>query len=594
MLELHGWLGLQKKKLTIFRSAICTGLGYTGLGLTSFVAFTLPISAQTNRANSLTPQIITPTLRSPSPQLPDQTPAPLPSPDELLNPSREPVAPQKEVPVTGTITVNQFEVLGSTVFTKAELDQILNSFTKRPITFSELLKARSQITDLYTSRGYITSGAFIPTQNLQNGVVQIQVIEGGLEDIKVTGVERLSPDYVRSRMNIATGAPLNRDRLIQALQVLQINPLIASISAELSAGTRAGQNILEVRIKEAKSLEAQLSLDNNRAPSVGSLRRKVQISEANLTGLGDTLNVAYSNTDGSNSYDLSYTLPINPYNGTIAFAFNNGNSNVLEKPFNILDIYANSTSYDFTFRQPIEQTPSQEIALGFTASYRESLTSLLKIPFPLSAGADDNGVTKTTVLRAFQEFTQRSSQSVISLRSQFNVGLGGVFGSNVNTRFPDSRFVSWRGQSQYVNLLAPDTFLLLRGDLQLGDRALLPSEQIGFGGQDTLRGYRQDVLLGDNGLNLSAELRLPILRVPEWEGLLQLVPFVDAAAVWTSSGEANSSSNTLLGTGLGLRWRVGNTLDLRLDYGIPLISVPNSRNTAQENGLYFNLNFTGF
>jgi hemolysin activation/secretion protein len=589
MSELHGWLNLQVK-----------GLNYTGIvvylsfSLTSFVGLTLPILAQTNRSHSLTPQIVTPNLRSPSTQPPVQPPAPLPSPDDLLNPSRKPVTPQREVPVTGTITVNQFEVLGSTVFTKAELDQILFPFTKRPITFSELLQARSQITDLYVAKGYITSGAFIPTQDLQNGVVKIQVIEGGLEEIKVTGSERLSPDYVRSRMNIATGAPLNRDRLIQALQVLQINPLIASVSAELSAGTRSGQNILEVRIKEAKSFNVQLSLDNNRAPSVGSLRRRIQVSEANLTGLGDALNIAYSNTDGSNSYDLSYTLPINPYNGTIAFAFNNGNSNVLEKPFNILDIYANSTSYDLTFRQPIEQTPTQEIALGFTASYRESLTSLLKIPFPLSAGADDNGVTKTTVLRAFQEFTQRSSQSVISLRSQFNVGLGGVLGSNVNTSFPDSRFFSWRGQSQYVNLLAPDTFLLLRGDLQLGDRALLPSEQIGFGGQDTLRGYRQDVLLGDNGLNLSAELRVPILRVPEWEGLLQLVPFIDAAAVWTSSGEANSSSNTLLGTGLGLRWRIGNTLDARLDYGIPLISVPNSRNTAQENGLYFNLNFTGF
>jgi hemolysin activation/secretion protein len=564
-----------------------------GFGLISYIGFTLPILAQT-RTNGVTPQIITPSLRSPSIQPPVQTPKPLPSPDELLNPSREPSSPQNETPVTGTIAVDKFEVVGSTAFTQVELDQILLPFTKRPITFSELLKARSLITDLYVSRGYITSGAFIPTQDLQNGVVKIQVIEGGLEEIKIAGVERLSPDYVRSRMNIATGAPLNRDRLIQALQVLQINPLIASVSAELSAGTRAGQNILEVRVSEAKSLHAQLSLDNNRAPSVGSLRRKVQVSEANLTGLGDTLNVGYSNTDGSNSYDLSYTLPINPYNGTIAFAFNNGNSNVLEKPFNILDIYANSTSYDFTFRQPIEQTPSQELALGFTASYRESLTSLLKIPFPLSAGADDNGVTKIAVLRAFQEFTQRFSQSVLSLRSQFSIGLGGVFGSNVNASSPDSRFVSWRGQSQYVNLLAPDTFLLLRGDLQFGDRALLPSEQIGFGGQDTLRGYRQDVLLGDNGLNLSAELRVPILRIPEWEGLLQIVPFIDAAAVWTSSGEANSSSNTLLGTGLGLRWRVGNTLDLRLDYGIPLISVPNSRNTAQENGLYFNLNFTGF
>jgi hemolysin activation/secretion protein len=562
-------------------------------GLTSYIGLTLPILAQT-RTNGVTPQIITPSLRSPSTQPPVQTPKPLPSPDDLLNPSREPRSPQNETSVTGTITVNKFEVFGSTAFTQVELDLVLLPFTKRPITFSELLKARSLITDLYVSRGYITSGAFIPTQDLQNDVVKIQVIEGGLEEIKIAGVERLSPDYVRSRMNIATGAPLNRDRLIQALQVLQINPLIASVSAELSAGTRAGQNILEVRVREAKSLNVQLSLDNNRAPSVGSLRRKVQVSEGNLTGLGDTLNVGYSNTDGSNSYDLSYTLPINPYNGTIAFAFNNGNSNVIEKPFNELDIYANSTSYDLTFRQPIEQTSSQEFAVGFTASYRESFTILSKIPFSLSAGSDDNGVTKIAVLRAFQEFTQRSSQSVLSLRSQFSIGLGGLLGSNVNASSPDSRFVSWRGQSQYVNLLAPDTFLLLRGDLQCGDRALLPSEQIGFGGQDTLRGYRQDVLLGDNGLNLSAELRVPILRIPEWEGLLQIVPFIDAAAVWTSSGGSNSSSNTLLGTGLGLRWRVGNTLDLRLDYGIPLISVPNSRNTAQENGLYFNLNFTGF
>lgn len=568
---------------------------YVVIDLTGIVILPIsPILAQSNKPASLTPQIITPTLGSPTQQIPVQSPKLLPAPDDLLLKPSQPLTPQNEIPVAGSITVNRFEVLGNTVFHNDEISQILKPFTKRPISFSELLQARTLITDLYVSRGFITSGAFIPTQNLQGGLVQIQVIEGSLEEIRVIGLERLSSDYVRSRMNIATGAPLNRDRLITALQVLQINPLIASLSAELSAGSRVGQNILELRVKEAKSLSAQLSVDNNRAPSVGSLRRKVQFSEANFSGLGDALNIGYSNTDGSNSYDISYTLPINPYNGTISLAFNNGNSNVLEKPFNILDIYANSTSYDLTYRQPIEQTPTQELAIGVTASYRESLTSLLKIPFPLSAGADDNGVTKLAVLRAFQEFTQRSSQSVISFRSQFNIGLGGVLGSNLNAQFPDSRFFTWRGQSQYVNLLAPDTFLLLRGDLQLGDRAILPSEQVGFGGQDTLRGYRQDVLLGDNGLNLSVELRIPILRVPEWEGLLQLTPFIDTAAVWTSSGEVNTTQNVLLGTGLGLRWRMGNILDARLDYGVPLISVPNSRSTAQENGIYFTLNFTGF
>ncbi|MFZ4557805.1 MAG: ShlB/FhaC/HecB family hemolysin secretion/activation protein [Pseudanabaena sp.] len=42
------------------------------------------------------------------------------------------------------------------------------------------------------------------------------------------------------------------------------------------------------------------------------------------------------------------------------------------------------------------------------------------------------------------------------------------------------------------------------------DRPLVPLQQIGFGGQDTLRGYRQDLLLGDNGAALSAELRIPV------------------------------------------------------------------------------------
>ncbi len=545
-----------------------------------------------SQAFAQTPQIITPTT---PPPLPQNIPAPLPSPEQLLKPPSQTVPPTNFEPTeSGAIAVQQFEVLGSTVFSTAELNEVLDKFNKRSLTFTELLQARSAITNLYISKGYITSGAYIPPQNLGAGIVKIQVIEGGLEEIKVIGTNRLSPDYVRSRINIATGAPLNRDRLIEALQVLQLNPLIANISAELSAGDRVGKNILELKVREAETFNVQLSLDNNRAPSVGSFRRRIQVSEANLTGLGDSLTVGYSNTDGSNAYDLNYNIPINPYNGTIAISFSNSNSNVIETPFNILDIYSNSTNYDFTFRQPVLQTPSQELAFGISGSYRESLATLLKIPFPLSAGADNNGVTKVSVLSFFQDYTQRSSQSVLAFRTQLNIGLGGVFGSTVNSSFPDSRFVSFRGQAQYVNLLAPATLLLFRGDLQLSDRPLVPLQQIGFGGQDTLRGYRQDLLLGDNGASLSAEVRIPVLRVPEVEGILQIVPFIDSAIVWTSSGEANPAQNLLVGTGIGLRWQMGNRMTALLNYGIPLINVPNSRKTWQENGIYFSLTYNLF
>ncbi len=86
-----------------------------------------------------------------------------------------------------------------------------------------------------------------------------------------------------------------------------------------------------------------------------------------------------------------------------------------------------------------------------------------------------------------------------------------LLNSTINQGTPDSRFLSWRGQGQWVRLLAPDTLLLVRGDIQLADGSLLPSEQFGLGGQETVRGYRQDALLTDNGTLLSTELRIPIL-----------------------------------------------------------------------------------
>jgi hemolysin activation/secretion protein len=495
--------------------------------------------------------------------------------------------------VLGTITVQKFEVVGSTVFSADELEQVTKPFTQRPITFAELLQVRTAITKLYVDRGYITSGAFLPLQTIDAGSVKIQVLEGGLEAIEVNGLQRLNPDYVRSRLAIATNKPLNRERLIEALQLLQLDPLIANISAELAAGTKPGLNLLSVKVTEAKSFHGDLALDNRRSPSVGTLRRQAQIREANLFGQGDAIAVTYTNTDGSNSYDFSYTYPINPSNGTLSFAYSNSNSRAIEPPFDTLDILANSRSYELTLRQPLLLRPTQEFAIGITASRRESETSLLGTPFPLSPGAETSGRTNVSALRFFQEYAQRSSKEVLALRSQFSVGVE-PFALTVNDAPADSFFAVWRGQGQYVNLLAPDTLLLLRADAQFADRALVPLEQLGIGGQESVRGYRQDLLLSDNGLLASVELRLPILRAPEINGVLQIAPFFDFGTAWNSSGRKDPNPSTIAGLGFGLRWQQGDRLTIRFDYGIPLTSSGTSTRTWQENGLYFSLLWNAF
>jgi len=527
---------------------------------------------------------------------PKNTPTIPPEPTKLPPPERlfptQPTAPSPQFPLNPNsefIIVKKFEVLGSSVFSDRELEAITTPYLNHQISIVELLQIRTKITELYIDRGYITSGAYLPEQDLQKGIVKIQIVEGGLAEIKVTGLTRLNEDYIKSRLAIATGKPLNRNRLLEALQLLQINPLIENISANLSPSLQAGLNDLEVKVTEAPTFSLPITFDNSRTPSVGSERRQIQLNEANLTGLGDRLSLSYSNTNGSNAFDVSYTIPFNPYNGTIGVSFGTSASNVIEPPFNILDITSNSRNYELTLRQPVLQNAVQDLALGLSLSHRQSSASLLSglIPFP-SLGADVDGQTRVTALRFFQEYVQRNEETVFAARSQISLGLN-AFGSTINLTAPDSQFVSWRGQTQYVRLLAPETLLLLRTDLQLSDRPLLSQEQISFGGQDNLRGYRQDALLSDNGLLLSAEMRIPVARMPEISGLLQLVPFCDFGTVWNHQAETNPDPSTLASLGMGLRFQMSDRLTIRLDLGIPLSRILAEKKTLQENGIYFSI-----
>ncbi|MBD3880542.1 ShlB/FhaC/HecB family hemolysin secretion/activation protein [Phormidium tenue FACHB-886] len=533
-------------------------------------------------------------IPTPSP-LPTQPLPPLPSPDELL-PLPSAPAPTPESPdIPQTVRVERIVVEGSTVFSAEELAAVTAPFEGRELSFAELLQARSAVTQLYVDNGYITSGAFIPPQTLENGTVTIQVIEGSVEEINVTGLRRLNTGYIRSRLALAAEQPLNTNELLEGLQLLQLNPLVRSISADLQAGTRPGTSVLQVAVEEADTFNTEFILNNGRSPSVGSFRRGVQLTEANLLGLGDGLTVGYTNTEGSNQFTGGYILPINPRNGTLQFSLGFADSRVIEPPFDVLDIESDSRYFELSLRQPLSQSPTEEFAVGITASRQESKATFTinepDQPFP-SLGADPEGRTRITAVRFFQDWTKRSSQYVLAARSQFSIGLD-LFDANVSDTQPDSRFVSWRGQGQWVRLLAPDTLLLVRGDVQLSDSSLVPLEQFGIGGQETLRGYRQDFLLTDNGALFSTEVRIPVLRVPEVEGVLQVAPFFDVGAGWNNDAP-DPDPSTLVGVGLGLLWRQSDYLSARLDWGIPLVSVDSRDRTWQESGVYFSIVITPF
>jgi len=421
--------------------------------------------------------------------------------------------------------------------------------------------------------------------------IGLSSIEGGIEDIKITGTRRLNPEYVRSRLGLAVQTPLNQKRLLEALQLLQLDPQIKNISARLSAGIRPELSLLEVEVKEADTFSIDVFTNNSRNPSVGSWQRGVYIVEKNLLGFGDSIDLTYNNSDGSNAVDFNYVVPVSPHNTTIRLASGYSGNEVIDRNFQDIDITGKYFYYQLSLRQPLLQSPTQEFAVGLTLSRQESKNFLLGEGFPLSVGANESGEIRISAIRFFQDWVKRNPREVIAVNSQFSIGTS-AFDATINSDgIPDSNFFAWRGQGQYVRSLARDTLLVVRSDLQLANKPLLALEQVSIGGLGTVRGYRQDLLLTNNGFLLNAEVRLPILRVSKIDGLLQIAPFVDFGAGWNNDDYSNPHPNALAGAGLGLIWQQGERLSARFDWGIPLVNVDIEKNSWNENGLYFSLRY---
>lgn len=559
--------------------------------------FTLVSSPNVTFAQSIPP----PGINIPAniPETIDQTitkPTPLPIAPTPTNPAA-PILPSETIPAPGDTNfpsndrflVKKIEVLGATVL-ENEIVALIKPFENSQVTFADLLKLRADITQLYINNGYISSGAFLPNnQNLTAGVVKIQVVEGELEKIEITGLRSLQSVYVRSRLAQATSTPLNRKRLEAALQLLQLDPIIERVNAELTAGSTPGSNILQVAITEAPAFHGGIFTANNQTPSIGSTQLGVFLNHDNLLGFGDRLSAEYALTTGLNIYNISYTIPLNGNNDTLSFRVNNGDSRIVTDDFRDLKIRSETQTYAVNYRHPLYRQPETEFALSFGLDLRRSQTFLLdNIPFSFSLGAE-NGEAKVTAIRLAQDWVKRDATKVLAVRSQFSLGID-AFDATVNNTGTDGRFFAWLGQFQWVQLLSSRTLLLTRINAQLTGDSLLSLEKFSIGGFDTVRGYTQNKLVADNGFTAAFEVRIPL--TPNTNAL-QIAPFFDIGTVWNSRG-INPQQQTISSFGLGLIWQPSRDLNLRLDYGIPLTDVSSGGNTLQDNGLTFSLRYQVF
>jgi len=526
--------------------------------------------------------------------LPKPDKVPPPEPELQPQPPGEPQLPPDDTP----FPIRKIEVAGSTLLTPEEIDAIVSPLENQTVTLSQLRAAADAITEIYLKRGFITSRAVVPEQTVVDGVVQIRVIEGSLETIEVEGTRRLDPNYIIDRIRLGADVPLSTASLENQLRLLRVDPLFDSVEASLRAGTEEGQSILVVRVTEADAFQVGFSTDNYSPPSIGSQRLGVTVRHLNLTGRGDLLFVSYNTTrlitsGESDVLDFLYSIPINAMNGTIQFRIPPYQNRVIQEDFEDLNIEGNSLQYEISYRQPLIRTPAEEFALSLGFAYQDSQTFVDDEGLRFGFGPQDDGVTRTSVLKFGQDYIRRDPRGAWALRSQLSFGLG-IFGAT-NTAFPpNGQFFSWLGQVQRVQRLGENHLLIVQGDLQLSADPLFPAQQFVVGGALSLRGYRQNIRAGDNGFRFSVENRITLSRDRSDLPNLQLAPFVDVGKVWNHPDNPNElfGQTFLAGVGLGLLWEPIPNLNLRVDYGFPLMDLEDRGDDLQDDGLYFNVVYT--
>jgi hemolysin activation/secretion protein len=498
-------------------------------------------------------------------------------------------------PIEMTIVVSEFNFIGNTVFSDEQLGELAQPYLNREISFSELVQLRSDITDLYVNSGYVTSGAYLPVSENQaidvnSATIAIEVVEGTVGEVEYSGDARLDR-YVRSRIESAIVPVLNQPKLEEALRLLQIDPLIENISANLSAGAQVGSSILSVQVDAQPTFQVSIGADNHRTPAAGSLQGTTQINVSNLLALGETASFGYSTTDGSNGFNAGIVLPINASNGTLSFEYAQLNGRIVEAPLDDFDIQTDSRVYGLSLRQPLLRQASesviQEFAVGVSASRIESGTRLAGFPFPLSPGADENGETRITELAFFQEYTRQESASALRMRSRFGIGLD-AFDSTSGPE-PNGQYLTWSGQAVWLQKVWSNSQLLVSGDMLISGDQLVPVSQFSLGGANSVRGYRQDAIIADNGVLIAAELAVPVLELGQ-EQQVSLIPFAGTGIAWNNGVQRALDQNFLASVGLGVRYE-WDGFTARVNYAVPFTEVEREGDSLQADGLDFSLNY---
>ncbi|TAL21767.1 MAG: ShlB/FhaC/HecB family hemolysin secretion/activation protein, partial [Nitrospirae bacterium] len=505
---------------------------------------------------------------------------PKPSPETPVIEKKEEKPPKA---VDGKkILIRQIKLQGAALIEEQTLKTILSKYENKELTLSEMNQIAEDITANYRKQGYILAYAYIPPQEIKDGILEISVIEGKTGEITVRGNKSYSAKFIQRHLErIKQDPSLKEETIERALLILNEYPSL-NVKASLTAGKDLGATDIAAQAKDSLPISGNLSYDNFGTNITSKHRLGAAFNIGNLITSGDYLMLR--GLTGLDRIDLNklsygraeYLFPID-YNGT-KMGLNYANSVYKAgEQYTILDIHGKAHVAGIYLTHPIIKTRKNtlDIKLGF--DYKDVYDYLLD-----SIRSKDNirvfnlGATSDSIDNLY-------GRNIITLT--YHQGVRNLLGGNgkkdpdASRLNADGAFAKYTADIIRLQKLPGYNHLMLRGSGQLSEDNLFVAEQFMLGGAGSVRGFRPSSQSGDSGYFGSAELHLSPIY-PETKILnqnigdtIKLALFADHGGVYRNNAQPGENKNDYLTSiGAGLRLYAGKYFSVRYDYALPEIN----------------------
>lgn len=458
------------------------------------------------------------------------------------------------------IQVNGFRFSGELPVAEQELKQLIQGEAGREVSLSRLNQLAEQLTQYLRQQGYLVAFAYIPAQDIKDGIVDIAIVPGKYGKIEVTGKARIAPERLKGMLFAAQpGKIIKSQELERAL--LLINDLSGiNVQAALSPGETAGTANLTLKVAETAGTSGVFYADNWGNRYSGQIRSGVQFSINNPGKVGDQLNVGGLLTENSrmNDYNLSYSAPLGDNGAKITL----GHSRVhytLGEEFAALDASGEAVTDNVTFAYPLVRSR----AFNLTGAIGYDHKKLTDATNSATASRRTSQVGNAALNGSFSDNGLGGGDNSFSLTQYWGHLSSNDSSANAAGHFNKTVFTFARQQFVAQNL---NFHFAFTG--QLADENLDSSEKLYLGGADGVRAFPQGEAAGDQGYRLTGEFRWRLPGLSQQPNTVYLTSFYDYGSVILDKHPAAAGDNrrSLAGAGLGLLWTKSSDFSLRLDY----------------------------